>query len=266
MLKLSLHRVEPCTMNREDESACVPAEARVMDGYGASVSMERLGLESAGMLHDLSNSLQIVISNLELAARAPGNGQSARHLALARIGVDRCLGLARRTLARGRNSGTGDVLAMHEVLPRIAECLRCAAGAGIALEITVNGDDLAIEADEAELESALLNLVLNARDAMDGRGRILISCGPAATFAPRLADRERGMVVLRVEDTGPGIPADCAHQVTRPFFTTKLNGTGLGLFNVRTFVEAARGGFAIDTAPGLGTAVTLSFPSAARAG
>jgi signal transduction histidine kinase len=119
------------------------------------------------------------------------------------------------------------------------------AGSRIALELKVDCPDCSVEADISQFETALINIAVNARDAMDGEGKLTISA--------RLAEGESGQVVaISIADTGPGIDPEVVPQIFEPFFTTKGvgEGTGLGLDIVRRIVAGHGGEIRVDSAPG----------------
>lgn len=248
----------------ENEHAASLAEAFSIKDAGQLARMAEMGARSSSMAHDLNNLLQIIAGNLDLVATDLLDEKAARHLSLARAGVERCTHLARRTLKQGCSRETADLLQVSRFLKEVADRLGFAGGHGITLEIVAVDSALAIEADEAELENALLNLVLNARDAMQGQGRIRISChaSPAGGSQSDGSAVAPGRVVLLVEDTGPGIAPDIQGAVLKRFFTTKAHGTGLGLANVRAFMAEAAGTLSIGNGPGGGAVATLSFPRA----
>jgi signal transduction histidine kinase len=127
--------------------------------------------------------------------------------------------------------------------------------------------ELFVRGNRSDLEHSLLNLALNARDAMPRGGRLTLSCR-AVTLADTEATRHRGLspgpfVEIGVEDTGSGIPADVLPRIFDPLFTTKAEGegTGLGLFSVQSVVRSHRGAIHIRTEPGRGTRFTMLLPA-----
>lgn len=251
-------------MIMENEHFASPAKAFCIKDAGHLARMAEMGAQSSSMAHDLNNLLQIIVGNLDFVAAGVLDEKAARHLALARVGVERCTHLARRTLKQECSREAARHLQVSRFLKEVAGCLGFAGGQGITLEIVAADPALVIEADEAELENALLNLVLNARDAMNGQGRIRISCRASQAGSPRSdgSTAALGKVVLQVEDTGPGIAPEIQGVVLERFFTTKAHGTGLGLANVRAFMAEAAGTLAIGNRPEGGAVATLSFPQA----
>lgn len=248
----------------ENEHIASLAEAYYIKEVGQLARMAEMGARSSSMAHDLNNLLQIIVGNLDFVAARPLDEKAARHLALARVGVERCTHLARRTMKQGCSRDAAGLFQVPRFLEEMADRLSFAGGHGITIEIVATDATLMIEADEAELENALLNLVLNARDAMGGQGRIRISCHASQAGGSRSGEGTAalGKVVLLVEDTGPGIAPEIQGAVLERFFTTKAHGTGLGLANVRAFMAEAGGTLAIGNRPEGGAVATLSFPQA----
>jgi len=119
-----------------------------------------------------------------------------------------------------------------------------------------------IEADKSQMEQVLINLIVNALDAMPGRGELKVSTMPGETGKSQGPDHHRGFITIIVSDTGVGIPADLQSAIFEPFFTTKPagKGTGLGLSTVHTIVEQHHGRIAVRSTPGAGTAFIISLP------
>jgi CheY-like chemotaxis protein len=175
--------------------------------------------------------------------------------------VQRLLTFSRRQALRPESVDVG------EKLHGMAELLRRTLGAAVVLEVAVSGEEVCAEVDPAQLESALLNLALNARDAMPGGGTLRL-----AAEAVRLRDDadlpDGPHVRLTVADTGTGIDPVILPQVFEPFFSTKAPGagSGLGLSMVYGFVHQSGGLVRIDSTPGCGTRVEILLPAAAPAG
>ena len=151
---------------------------------------------------------------------------------------------------------------LQEHLPLIQALIGPAAGSSVGVEVRVSADTAPIEADVAELELALLNLAINARDAMPGGGSLRIEAANAAVGAARGLDGE--FVVISVQDSGAGVTPELQERVFEPFFTTKQvgKGTGLGLSQVYGFCTRAGGTATFDSRVGEGSTVRLYFPVA----
>lgn len=215
-----------------------------------------MGRLTGGIAHDLNNLLTIIIGNLELLVE-PATRVSARelmHEALqaALSGAD----LTRRLLAFSRR----DVMLspqsdLNAVVAGMAGMLARALGAKISLDLGLERDLWPIQLDRAELETAIINLVSNARDALPSGGHVRIVTRNGVTQAGR-------RVILEVADTGVGMAPAVRTRALDPYFTTKHGsaGSGLGLATVQDFVRTAGGEVNIESAPSAGTTVRLSFP------
>lgn len=229
--------------------------------------MEAVGQLTGGIAHDFNNLLTAVAGNLQLLPmrRPELESEPLLHDALAatrRAGdlVQRLLTFSRRQALRPESVDVG------EKLHAMAELLRRTLGAAVALEVAVGGEDVCAEVDPVQLESALLNLALNARDAMPGGGTLRLAAEAVQlSDDPDLPDGPH--VRLTVSDTGTGIDPRILPQVFEPFFSTKAPGagSGLGLSMVHGFVHQSGGLVRIDSAPGNGTRVEVLLPAASAA-
>lgn len=239
--------------------------------------MEVLGQMTGGVAHDFNNLLQVVSTNLELMSKhlAPREGQDSwlqARLDAARAGVTRGARLTRHLLAFARRQPLApEPLDPARVLMGIEDMLRRTLGEAIAMELVVGGGLWAVRADPGQLENALLNLVVNARDAMTGpdggaKGRLTIEVANASLdedYAARAAEVAPGQYVMfAVTDTGAGMTPDQLRRATEPFYTTKAEGrgTGLGLSMVFGFAKQSEGHFQLYSEPGRGTTARLYIP------
>ncbi|WPB55102.1 PAS domain-containing protein [Xylophilus sp. GOD-11R] len=238
-----------------------------------SQKMEALGKLTGGVAHDFNNVLQVIASNLQLLKQlAADDARSARRIQSALAGVDRGARLASHLLAFARKQPLAPV-ALHpgRLLRDMDDMLRRALGESVELE-TVLGDDLwNTLVDLNFLENALLNLAINARDAMQGQGRLTIEARNVTLdefYAARQPDVKPGQyVMIAVSDTGAGMAPATIERAFEPFFTTKPDGmgTGLGLSMVYGFVKQSEGHIAIYSKPGEGTTVRMYLPRSLRA-
>jgi signal transduction histidine kinase len=210
-------------------------------------------MESA---HDLRNQLQIVGSAVRLIARNldPSDGDRLRaYIDGALISVDRASTLSQRILDRSRDDGAAEVVQLHLVLAALRDVVLLAAGPSIAVAFIRAEEVPAVVCHRRDLENVILNLVANARDAMDGVGRLTLSIACDGDAA-----------LLRVTDTGCGMNPEVARRALTPFFTTKRDGggTGLGLAMADEFARRAGGSIRIESVPGKGTSVILRLPAA----
>lgn len=233
-----------------------------------SQKMEAVGKLTGGIAHDFNNLLQIIGGNLQLLQKdVAGNSKAERRLELALTGVNRGAKLAAQLLAFGRRQPLAPkVVNLGRLVRGMDDLLRRALGEAIEMETVIAGGLWNTLVDPAQLENALLNLAINARDAMSGQGKLTIESGNAYLdqhYAQHYDDVNAGQyVVLAVTDTGSGIPAEILGQVFEPFFTTKPEGqgTGLGLSMVYGLVKQTGGHIKIYSEPGEGTTVRLYFP------
>jgi two-component system NtrC family sensor kinase len=230
--------------------------------------MEALGKLSGGIAHDFNNLLAVIMGNAELALTRPP--ERARQLIQGVIAAaQRGEQLTRQFLTFARHGGSGTLsrLDLREAVPRVLELLRPALKRDVALQAWVADDIWPLELDAGELEIALLNLAINARDAMPQGGRVQVrarnvAASDLARFGPSGLAGDH--VALTVADTGEGMPPEVQARAFEPFFTTKAVGvgTGLGLSQVYGFARQSGGAAVIDSRPGRGTAVTLLLPRA----
>lgn len=230
--------------------------------------MEALGNLTGGVAHDFNNLLQVVGGNLQLLAKdVEGDERAAKRLRNALSGVARGAKLASQLLAFGRRQPLEPkVVNVRRLIHNMDDMLRRALGEEIELESIVSGGLWNALIDPNQLENAILNLVINARDAMGGRGRLTIEASNSVLdddYARLNDDVIAGnYVMVAVTDTGAGIPPDLLEQVLEPFFTTKSDGkgSGLGLSMVYGFLKQSGGHLKIYSEVGHGTTMRLYMP------
>ncbi|QWT19417.1 response regulator [Bacillus sp. NP157] len=241
---------------------------RAQDALRQSQKMEAIGNLTGGVAHDFNNLLQVISGNLQLLVEdVDGNERGERRVRNAMAGVARGSKLATQLLAFGRRQPLAPkVVNVGRFVRNMDDLLRRTLGEGIEVETVIAGGLWNTLIDPANVENALLNLALNARDAMDGQGRLTIEAGNAyldASYVDTLDDVAAGQyVLLAVTDTGHGIDAKVLEKVFEPFFTTKAEGrgTGLGLSMVYGFVKQSGGHIKLYSEPGHGTTVKLYLP------
>ncbi|MBV9931405.1 MAG: response regulator [Alphaproteobacteria bacterium] len=225
--------------------------------------MQALGQLTGGIAHDFNNLLTVIQGSADMLRR-PGMDEAKRLRfaeAIARTAA-RAAALTSQLLAFARRQPLKpEVIDLNARIEGMAELLDRALGERIAIRIELEPDLCPIEADPAQLEAAILNIAVNARDAMPGGGTLAI----ATAAAPPLADG-RPAVRVAVTDTGAGIDAAALEHVFEPFFTTKSvgKGTGLGLSQVYGFATQSGGEVHVDSHVGVGTTVTLILPCSER--
>lgn len=262
-------------------AAELTAETRRREAAQAALlqaqKLEALGQLTGGVAHDFNNVLAAVIGCLRLVARrVDADSDIADIIRSGERAAQRAVSLIRQLLAFARREDLApSALNPAVLLNGTEELVRHAIGNGIRLLVEAPPGIWPILADQHQLEVALLNLAVNARDAMNGRGSITVSLRNAAAAAAARShdDRPPGLrtatdhVVIAVRDTGPGMSPEILARATEPFFTTKPQGqgTGLGLAMVHGFVHQSGGALRILSAPGEGTTVEIWMPRAAGA-
>ena len=254
-----------------DEREQSEALARAEDALRHSQKMEALGQLTGGIAHDFNNLLQVILSNLHLIKRMVGdNDLVLPRIANALSAVHRGANLSGQLLAFSRKQPINPkVLNAALLMPELEEMLRRSLGDDVAVEVVVEQDLWNSLVDQAQLENAILNLAINARDAMNGRGRLNIGLANVRLTAESgtavVAPAPPGdYVAIRVGDSGPGMPPEVVERAFEPFFTTKTSGTGLGLSMVYGFMQQSGGGVQIESVIGAGTIVTLYFRAAVK--
>jgi signal transduction histidine kinase/DNA-binding response OmpR family regulator/CHASE3 domain sensor protein len=226
--------------------------------------LDALGQLTGGVAHDFNNLLQVVSANLELLA--PRLGGDAR-LAAAIAATDRAARLTRHLLAFARRQPLApEAVDTARLLSAFEEVLRRTLGETVQVQVVLNGGLWAVRADPQQLENAILNLAINARDAMPEGGRLTIEASNATfddAYAAANTDVTPGQyVMIAVSDTGVGMTAEQLARAVEPFFTTKPagRGTGLGLSMVYGFTRQSGGHFKLYSEPGHGTTARLYIP------
>ncbi|MGH6972434.1 MAG: ATP-binding protein, partial [Caulobacteraceae bacterium] len=242
----------------------VRAEERLRDAQ----RMEAIGQLTGGVAHDFNNLLQVIRGNLELLQpRLADDERGAARLKNALFGAERAAQLTRQLLAFARRQPLAPkVVNLSRLISDMADLLRRTLGESIEVETVVAGGLWNTVADPAQVESALLNLALNARDAMPNGGRLTVEITNAVldeAYARAADDVSAGQyLMLAVSDTGEGMAEEVRARVFEPFFTTKTEGrgTGLGLSMVYGFVKQSSGHIQIYSEVGQGTTVKIYLP------
>jgi len=257
----------------ELEAAVARATAELLDKEARLrqvQKMEAIGQLTGGIAHDFNNMLAVVLGGLELARRNVGDvEQVTRHIDNATEGANRAAALTRQLLAFSREEALKlEALDPGALISGMSDLLDRTLGDAIIVVAHDAGDGWRVCADRYQLENVVLNLAVNARDAMEGRGKLTIAIAGATLEAEAIGTCPAGdYVTIAVTDTGCGMTPDVLERVFEPFFTTKPvgTGTGLGLSQIFAFVRQADGEIGIVSAPGAGTTVTLYLPRHAGA-
>ena len=235
-----------------------------------SQKMEAVGQLTGGIAHDFNNMLTGIIGSLELLRRRLARGRTEDLDSLIDLGVtsaNRAAGLTHRLLAFSRRQSLDPkAVQMNTLVLSMGELLQRSLNESIRLDMHLDNQLWIAEADPNQLESALLNLVLNARDAMPDGGKLVVQTYNQyldTGFTDAYTNLEPGdYVVLSVQDTGCGMPEAVVSRAFDPFFTTKPigQGTGLGLSMIYGFSKQSHGHVTIDSVVGQGTTVNLYLP------
>jgi signal transduction histidine kinase/CheY-like chemotaxis protein len=229
--------------------------------------MEAIGQLTGGLAHDFNNMLTGVLGALDLIQRRVASGRVndlGRYVDAATSSANRAAALTHRLLAFARRQSLDpQPVDVNQLVQSMEDMLRRTMAEHIEFDTRLQPEPWLAYTDAHQLENALLNLVINARDAMSDGGRLIIQTGCELLICTQPDNPEPGdYVTLSVADNGSGMPADVVAKAFDPFFTTKPigQGTGLGLSMVYGFVKQTGGHVRIDSTPGQGTLITLFLP------
>jgi PAS domain S-box-containing protein len=254
------------TARRRAEAALRASEERLRQAQ----KMEAVGQLTGGIAHDFNNMLQGVAGSLDLMERRIAQGQPAealRFVGVARQSVTRAAGLTHRMLAFARRQALNPRPVEPDTLIRgLAELIQRSVGPSVVLELCLRDGVWTALCDANQLESALLNLAINARDAMPDGGTLTIASADRHLTRADLSDQDGAepgdYVELSVGDTGTGMAPEVMARAFEPFFTTKPigHGSGLGLSQIYGFVRQSRGFVRLESALGRGSTLRLYLP------
>jgi PAS domain S-box-containing protein len=233
---------------------------RMQKRLAESQKLDALGQLTGGVAHDFNNLLMVIGGSAQVLKKYADDDKSRRAVQAIESAARRGAALTSQLLTFARRQNVNpQTIHLNERINAVREVLSTGVGGAVQLTIDVKDEVWPIKVDVAELETALVNLVINARDAMPDGGAIRISAENV-----RLDDEVHNgdFVAIRVSDSGTGIPPDVLQKVFDPFFTTKPvgKGTGLGLSQVHGFAYQADGLVAVASELGQGTTVTVSLP------
>ena len=238
-----------------------------------SERLESLGQIAGGVAHDFNNLLAIIMSYADFVAEETTDRLAVQaDVERIRVAAQRAAGITRQLLIAGRRGVVHpEALGLNAIVADMHDLLSTTVGAGIEIQVDAAVDLPIIEADRGEVEQVILNLAVNARDAMPQGGILTIETGLAelderhARLSPDVSPGR--YAELTVSDTGTGISADVAAHMFEPFFTTKPvgEGTGLGLATVHGIVTGTGGSLSVFSEEGTGTTFRLLFPATATA-
>lgn len=237
--------------------------------YRQSQKMEGIGRLAGGVAHDLNNLLTVINGTVELMMPREGEREDHRgDLLEIRRAADRAASLTRQLLAFSRQQVLKiEVLDLNAVVGNMMKMLTRVIGEDVRMETRLTSTPCTIRADATQLEQVLMNLSINARDAMPKGGQLTISTEvvelDAAFAATHVTVKPGSHVLLRVRDTGAGMDAATRARIFEPFFTTKEagKGTGLGLSTVYGIVKQSGGSIWVESDPGQGTRFDIYFPA-----
>ncbi len=229
--------------------------------------LESVGQLAGGIAHDFNNILGVIMNYAEFVAGElePGS-QAHQDVEEIRRAAERAAALTRQLLIFSRREVVKpEVLDLAKLFAELENLLRRALGERIELHETFSEDLYSIEADPAQIEQVLVNLAVNARDAMPEGGRLVVGAENVELdeeYAYMHPDTKPGTYVrLKVSDTGVGMDPETVDRIFEPFFTTKDDGTGLGLATVYGIVTAADGRIDVYSEPGIGTTIKVHLPA-----
>ena len=255
---------------REEVAAREAAQTRAAHAE----RMQALGQLAGGVAHDFNNVLQAVMGGASLIEHRPGDAEGSRRLARMMLdAAGRGASITGRLLAFSRRGDLrAEAVDAPALLAGMREMLSHTLGAGVEIRVEAARGLPPLLADKGQLETVLVNLATNARDALSGLGTLTLAASAETLPGDGGPDRPFGLaagayVRLSVRDTGEGMDAQTLARASEPFFTTKPQGkgTGLGLAMTRGFAEQSGGALHIESAPGRGTTVSLWFPVAEAA-
>jgi two-component system cell cycle sensor histidine kinase/response regulator CckA len=261
--------VRNTTAQRRAEAALRASEEQLR----ASQKMDAIGRLAGGVAHDFNNLLTVILGRLQFLHRAEDLGEGDRsHVSEALDAAGRAASLTRQLMALGRRQVMQPlVFSLNDVVVPMLEMVRRIVGEDVevALELAENAGS--IRADKTQIEQVILNLVLNARDAMDGGGRLVITTREVRLDEEQARLRDGATAgayeMLSVSDSGAGMPPEVLAHLFEPFFTTKGpgEGTGLGLATTYGIVKQSGGHAVVRSQVGAGSLFELYFPRAEEA-
>ena len=254
----------------EQLKAEAETRARAEAQLAQAQKMEAVGQLTGGIAHDFNNMLAVVVGGLDMARRkfAQGSDETGQYLESAMEGADRAAALTRRLLSFARAEPLlPDVVQPERLVQGMTDLLDRTLGERIAVHTSSGSRVWPIWVDRHQLENAILNLAVNARDAMEGEGRLDIDVRNISVGAGEEVP-EGDYARIAVTDTGSGMSEAVRARAFEPFFTTKPagKGTGLGLSQIFGLVRQSGGDIRIESEPGHGTTISLYFPRHAAAG
>jgi len=253
------------TRDNTERREAAEALERAREALFQSQKMEAIGKLTGGVAHDFNNLLNVIVSGLDVLALEIQHPRSLKVLESMQRAAERGAALTRQLLAFARKQPLKlERHNLNSVIGSFEAVLRRAAGAALDFDIRLDPGVPPAMIDATQFETALLNLVVNARDATPEGGRISLSTRLIELRSTEVNNLRAGHYVrITVKDNGAGMPPEVVSRAIEPFFTTKEvgKGTGMGLSQVYGFVQQAGGDLVIDSGVGQGTAVSLYLPA-----
>lgn len=273
LLKLPAWLARPKREKNENPSSALAAATGQPERFAPHIDqkMEAIGRLTSGVAHEFNNLLTIILGNAEIlkfAAEAKGNDLDTRRIAAIEIAAQRGGRLATQLLAFSRKQSLRpQTLSVYAILSEMNDLLTRAAGDAVQVRLVSTAELSSCHVDLGQLEAAVLNLVMNASDAMASGGVVTINCRNQAVtqaHAQQFGGQPGDYVRVEIADTGVGIPPEIQKKVFEPFFTTKPFGTasGLGLSQVHGFAGQSGGWVELASEVGRGTSVAMLLPRA----
>ncbi len=223
--------------------------------------LDTVGVMASGVAHAFNNLMTVVVASIDQAAAQAANENQRLQLARADTAARDAGRLTQQMLSFARRQFLEEqTVDLNGLVGDLDNLVSQMVGDRIKVEFDLAAQPVPAHLDAGQLELALVALVRNAADAMPQGGRIAITTREYRSWDASEGQTGRNWVELIVADEGVGMPAEVAQRATEPFYTTKGHGTGLGLSMVQGFVEQSRGRLRIETGPGQGTTVRLTFP------
>jgi PAS domain S-box-containing protein len=250
------------TEKKKADAALAEANAALFQAQ----KMESIGQLTGGIAHDFNNLLSVLASGLEVLSLKRGGGSDSKTFDSMRRAVDRGATLTQQLLAFARQQPLQpETRSVNRLISGFESVLRRAVNASIDFQVRLEPHVRSTVIDSARFESAILNLVVNARDAMPDGGHLQIETANVDLAEGEVRGLAAGAYVrVTVSDTGTGMSPETAARAFEPFYTTKEvgKGTGLGLSQVYGFIKQSGGEVVIGSSPGEGTAITIFLPAA----
>jgi signal transduction histidine kinase len=268
-------RIAERTRELADANAALQAQIvereRAEDALRLAQRLDAVGQLTSGVAHDFNNLLTVIAGNIEFLERAVSDARSKRRLDMMRGAAERGARLTAQLLAFSRRQRLEPTpVSLNQTVASMRDLLQSSIGGAVRIETTLQPDLWPALVDATQIELVILNLAINARDAMAVGGRLAIeTANVTVTGEPTRPEQPApgAYVMVAVSDTGSGMTPAVLARVFEPFFTTKEvgKGSGLGLAQVYGFVKQSGGGIRIDTVAGEGTSIKLYLPRAAEA-